>query len=80
MLRRAGVVLQSAVADAYGVRRIEAVVVADDALTDAALLDALRESQDPVFLPRRLRRVDALPRNETGKLPRAALEALLAGT
>ncbi|TDK29463.1 AMP-binding protein [Luteimonas terrae] len=77
---RDGVVLQSAVADAYGVRRIEAVVVADDALTDAALLDALRESQDPVFLPRRLRRVDALPRNETGKLPRAALDALLAGT
>jgi len=76
---RDGVVLQSAVADAYGVRRIEAVVVADAALTDAALLDALRESLDPVFLPRRLRRVDALPRNETGKLPRAALDALLAG-
>ena len=76
---RDGVVLQSSVADAYGVRRIEAVVVAEATLTDAALLAGLRESVDAVFLPRRLRRVDALPRNETGKLPRAALEALLAG-
>lgn len=32
---------------------------------------------DPVFLPRRLRKVDALPRNETGKLPRDAVMALL---
>lgn len=74
---RDGVVVQSQLADAYGVRRIEAVVVADAVLTDAALLHALRQSLDPVFLPRRLRRVDALPRNETGKLPRAALDALL---
>lgn len=74
---RDGVVVQSPLADAHGVRRIEAVVVADAALTDVALLNALRQSLDPVFLPRRLRRVDALPRNETGKLPRAALDALL---
>jgi len=59
------------------VRRVEAIVVADAALTDATLLDALRCSLDPVFLPRRLRRVAALPRNETGKLTRAALEALV---
>jgi len=32
-----------------------------------------------VFLPRPLLRVDALPRNETGKLPRDALLALLRG-
>ncbi len=38
---------------------------------------ALRRSIDPVFLPRRLRLVDALPRNETGKLPRAALLRML---
>lgn len=75
---RDGVVCQLAVPDAQGVRRIAAAVVADDALDDGALLDALRASVDPVFLPRRLRRVDALPRNETGKLPRAALDALLA--
>ncbi|MEN5118495.1 AMP-binding protein [Luteimonas sp. TWI662] len=74
---RDGVICQAATADAYGVRRIAAVVVADPALDDATLLAALRESTDPVFLPRRLRRVDALPRNETGKLPRAALDALL---
>jgi len=29
-----------------------------------------------VFLPRPLLFVDALPRNSTGKLPRAALQAL----
>jgi acyl-coenzyme A synthetase/AMP-(fatty) acid ligase len=40
------------------------------------LLAALRERIDPVFLPRPLLFVDALPRNGTGKLPRAALQAL----
>ena len=36
----------------------------------------LREHLDPVFVPRPLLRVDELPRNETGKLPRqAVLEA-----
>lgn len=39
----------------------------------------LRAHLDPVLLPRPLRRVDALPRNATGKLPLEALEqALLA--
>jgi acyl-coenzyme A synthetase/AMP-(fatty) acid ligase len=37
----------------------------------------LRGGIDPVFLPRPLRKVEALPRNETGKLPRAELLALL---
>ena len=73
---RDGVICQSATPDATGVRRIMAAVVASPALDDAALLDALRASMDPVFLPRRIRRVDVLPRNETGKLPRAALDAL----
>ena len=40
------------------------------------LLAALRECIDPVFLPRPLLFVDALPRNRTGKLPREALQAL----
>ena len=71
-----GVVCQLDEADATGVRRIAALVVAPG-LTEAAILDALRAAIDPVFLPRRLRLVDALPRNETGKLPRAALLALL---
>ncbi|MEY2151333.1 MULTISPECIES: AMP-binding protein [Rhodanobacter] len=71
-----GVVFQLEDADAIGVRRIAALAVAP-ALDEAAILDALRQSVDPVFLPRRLRRVEALPRNETGKLPRAELLALL---
>ena len=64
--------------DARGVRRIAALAVAPD-LDEAAILAALRTVIDPVFLPRPLRRVDALPRNETGKLPRDALLALLRG-
>ena len=39
--------------------------------------EALRQGVDPVFLPLRLRIVDALPRNDTGKLPREALLRLL---
>jgi acyl-coenzyme A synthetase/AMP-(fatty) acid ligase len=63
-------------ASASGVRRIAALAVAPG--HDAtAILDALRRSIDPVFLPRPLRCVPALPRNATGKLPRAALMALL---
>ena len=42
-----------------------------------AVREALRRSIDPAFLPRPLRRVAALPRNDTGKLPRAALLRLL---
>jgi acyl-coenzyme A synthetase/AMP-(fatty) acid ligase len=40
------------------------------------ILAALRTRIDPVFLPRPLVLVDALPRNATGKLPRADLRAL----
>jgi acyl-coenzyme A synthetase/AMP-(fatty) acid ligase len=70
-----GVVLQLD-DDGSGVRRIAALAVAPD-LGEAQLLEILRRSIDPVFLPRPLRLVDTLPRNETGKLPRAALLALL---
>lgn len=59
-----------------GVQRIVAFVVAPD-VDDAAIHAALREHLDPVFLPRRLIRLEALPRNETGKLRRDALLALL---
>ena len=59
-----------------GVRRIAAAYVSDS-LDEPAVREALRRSVDPVFLPRPLRRVARLPRNETGKLPRAALHALL---
>jgi acyl-coenzyme A synthetase/AMP-(fatty) acid ligase len=62
--------------DSCGIRRIAALVVAPER-SEASLLEDLRLAVDPVFLPRPLRRVTALPRNETGKLARAAvLEAL----
>lgn len=57
------------------VTRLAACVVAPT-LDAAQLLAALREHVDPVFLPRPLLFLDALPRNRTGKLPRAALQAL----
>ncbi|MFK2899188.1 acyl-CoA synthetase [Dyella jejuensis] len=72
-----GVVFQLDEADAIGIRRIAALVVAP-MLDEHMILDALRAWIDPVFLPRPLRLVDSLPRNETGKLPRAALLELLA--
>ena len=58
-----------------GVARLAAFVVAPG-LTPAALTASLRERMDPVFLPRPLVFVDALPRNATGKLPREALAQL----
>lgn len=56
--------------------RLCALVVAPD-LSEQALLDALRPCMDEVFLPRPLYRVARLPRNDTGKLPRGELLALL---
>jgi acyl-coenzyme A synthetase/AMP-(fatty) acid ligase len=70
------VVLQLDEPDATGVRRIAALIVAPER-NERALLAELRNAIDPAFLPRPLRKVDALPRNETGKLPRAALLATL---
>ena len=73
-----GVMLQLDEGDARGVARVAALVVAPT-LDEAAILAMLRESIDPVFLPRPLKRVAALPRSETGKLPRAELLKLLQG-
>ncbi len=64
-------------ADAMGVARLVAIIVAEPETRDDAILAALRHGTDPVFLPRRIIRVDALPRNDTGKLPREAVAALL---
>jgi acyl-coenzyme A synthetase/AMP-(fatty) acid ligase len=55
--------------------RLMAFVVAPG-MTAAAVLAALKERMDAIFLPRPLVLLDALPRNATGKLPRDALEAL----
>ncbi|WP_425478962.1 AMP-binding protein [Stenotrophomonas daejeonensis] len=60
------------------VGRIAALVVAPGC-GEAEILHELRAGMDPVFLPRPLRKVEALPRNETGKLPRDAVLALLRG-
>jgi acyl-coenzyme A synthetase/AMP-(fatty) acid ligase len=57
--------------------RLTAFVVAPG-LRPPAILKALRTRIDPVFLPRPLHVVEALPRNSTGKLPREQLEAFAA--
>lgn len=61
--------------DDANVTRLTAFVVAPG-LTAAALLAALRERIDAVFMPRPLVLLASLPRNSTGKLPRDALQAL----
>jgi acyl-coenzyme A synthetase/AMP-(fatty) acid ligase len=62
---------------ATGTTRLGAVVVAPG-LTAEAIIRELRERIDPVFLPRPLLMVDRMPRNSTGKLPRAVLTSLTA--
>jgi acyl-coenzyme A synthetase/AMP-(fatty) acid ligase len=57
--------------------RLTALVVAPG-LTPAVLTQALRERIDPVFLPRPLLLVEALPRNATGKLSGQITQELLA--
>jgi len=58
------------------VSRTLAFVVAPG-LSGAQVTQALRARIDPVFLPRPLYFVDALPRNSTGKLMRETLQQLL---
>ena len=58
------------------VHRIAAAVVAPN-LEAAGILAAMARSVDPVFLPRPLLLVPALPRNELGKTGRAQLLQLL---
>ncbi len=58
------------------VTRLMAVVVAPG-LTQAQILQALRQRVDAAFLPRPLVLVDALPRNALGKLPREAVLRLI---
>ena len=60
-----------------GRERLAALAVAPG-LTPRAVLDGLRGRIDPVFLPRPLYLVDALPRNALGKLPRENLARAVA--
>ncbi|HEY2419597.1 MAG TPA: AMP-binding protein [Steroidobacteraceae bacterium] len=70
-------VRDDAQASLAGIARVAALVVAPS-LDVAEILQQLRERIDPVFLPRPLLRVKALPRNETGKLPQQTLRTLVA--
>lgn len=63
-------------ADDGAVARLAAAVVAPGQ-SASTLMTALREHLDPVFLPRPLLLVPALPRRDTSKLPVAELRALL---
>jgi acyl-coenzyme A synthetase/AMP-(fatty) acid ligase len=60
-----------------GSGRLAALVVAPG-VAAAAIIQALRERIDPVFLPRPMLLVEQLPRNETGKLPQHTLRAIAA--
>ena len=62
-----------------GVQRLLAFVVAPG-LDDAGIFASLRSCLDPAFVPRRLIRVERLPRNEAGKLRRDDLLGLLGRT
>ncbi len=72
-----GVLFEPPEAEANGAQRLAALVVAPG--VDApAIRRSLRQEIDEAFLPRPIRRVEALPRNETGKLTRQALLDLFA--
>lgn len=57
------------------VSRTAALVVTDGSQTAASILEHLAQNLDPVFLPRPLKLVEALPRESNGKLPTAKLNA-----
>lgn len=59
------------------ITRLAAFVVCKADVDAKDILNALRKQLDPIFMPRPLLFVDALPRNSTGKLPRSLLESLL---
>lgn len=69
-----GVFFQPDAHPGRAVPRLCALAVAPG-LTSTEIMAALRTRLDPVFLPRPLILLDALPYNDTGKLPRAALQA-----
>lgn len=62
-------------ADENRIGRLTAFVVAPG-VTRTALMAAMRQRLDAVFMPRTLIWLDALPRNSLGKLPRSQLQAL----
>ncbi len=73
-----GIIFQPENQAGRSARRLVALVVAPG-IDERAILAALRRQVDPVFLPRPLHKVERLPRNALGKLPRSALLELLQG-
>ena len=73
-----GVVVQLEPEHEGGVGRIAALAVAPG-LAAADIVQALRATVDPVFLPRKVRLLPRLPREATGKLRREVLLEALAG-
>ena len=63
---------------AEAVARLAAFAVAPGHTVES-LMSALRLRIDPAFLPRPLCMVEALPRNDIGKLPRESLARIVAG-
>jgi acyl-coenzyme A synthetase/AMP-(fatty) acid ligase len=63
---------------ATGIARLAALVVAPG-LDAGTITGLLRDRLDPVFLPRPLLMVDAIPRSATGKLPLHVIKSLTAG-
>lgn len=74
-----GVILQLPAASERGVARLAAAVVAPKA-TKKDIVEFLRQRIDPVFIPRRIRFVDILPRTPVGKIARADLLQLFASS
>jgi len=70
------VIISPESSDDTEVRRLVAVVVAPGMSADT-IREAFRQRVDPAFVPRRIILVDALPRNETGKLPMDRLWAVV---
>jgi hypothetical protein len=66
--------------DAAGATPRLAAVALAPSLTAATILRRLRVRIDAAFLPRPLRVVDTLPRNQLGKLPRAEILRLIRRT
>ena len=74
--RRDAVLFQPQPDSVATIRRLAALVVAPGC-SARQIRERLAASVDPAFLPRPLKIVDALPRNELGKLPRESLLEML---
>jgi O-succinylbenzoic acid--CoA ligase len=79
-LRRVGGVLDAAVVgvdDPIWGQRVEAVIVAEETLSDDDILTALKSELPAYAVPKRITRTSALPKTDNGKLKRAGIRAWL---